>query len=80
MKLYHKQVQLERLRSENTSALSPMNKFKNIIQVTPWLILENDAAVSLYIYAIIDDSYKFCSHFIDAYLQLTTSVCVLITK
>ena len=35
-----KQVQLERLRSENTPALSPMNKFKNIIQFTPWLILE----------------------------------------
>ena len=35
-----KQVQLERLRSENTPALSPMNKFKNIIQVTPWLILD----------------------------------------
>ena len=34
-----KQVQLERLRSENTPALSPMNKFKNI-QFTPWLILE----------------------------------------
>ena len=35
-----KQVQLERLRSENTPALSPMNKFKNIIQVTPRLILD----------------------------------------
>ena len=35
-----KQVQLERLRSENTPAISPMNKFKSIIQVTPWLILE----------------------------------------
>ena len=34
------QVQLERLRSENTPALSPMNKFKNIIQVTPILILD----------------------------------------
>ena len=39
-KLWFKQVQLERLRSENTPALSPMNKFKNIIQVTPRLILE----------------------------------------
>ena len=35
-----KQVQLERLRSENTPALSPMNKSKNIIQVTPRLILD----------------------------------------
>ena len=38
--LIQKQVQLERLRSENTPALSLMNKFKNIIQITPWLILE----------------------------------------
>ena len=36
----YKQVQLERLRSENTPGLSPMNKFKNIIQVTPRLILD----------------------------------------
>ena len=35
-----KQVQLERLRSENTPALSPMNKFINSIQITPRLFLD----------------------------------------